>query len=213
MPVRRVRPLIIALLSALTASLMLTGVGQSLKPASSRTSAQTCGEAEKFGHTFGVRTKGRRTSCKAAMDVIDAPCKVHLKRQWSCFSFRGSYPFIVWFPSKEILDRRWSRVIVYRRYPCSEAVVTRELFAREPRGFPSLRQLLADDIIRCDLFDGQTYSQVRRLLGPPVYGKKGRYLSYDIGLERDSFFQVDPELLSVGFDKRGTYASATINQG
>lgn len=57
------------------------------------------------------------------------------------------------------------------------------------------------------------FEEVRRLLGPSVYGKEGRYLTYDIGLERDSFFQVDPELLSIGFTKNGIYSAADIYQG
>jgi hypothetical protein len=208
---RRFIVLAVALLS--TAAFAPAGGSQASGFAEIRKAENDCGTAEKFSHQFGIRTRGGPISCGTAREVIDAPCKLHLRQRWSCFSFRAPHPFIVWFPSKQIWDRRWKKAILYRRYPCSEAVLTPDLFARWPRGFPSLRQLLADDIIRCDLLAGRTYLQVRRLLGQPQYGKKGRYLSYVIGAERDSYFQIDPELLSVSFNKRGLFAGATIYQG
>ena len=149
------------------------------------TSKTTCGTAVKFGHEFDVRVGGDRIDCGKALEVIDRTCKFRPKQDWSCFSFQAPYPFIVWFPSKELFERDWSTVIIYKRYPCSEALLTRDLFAPYPKGFPSLRHLLADDIIRCGLLEGMTYEEVRRLLGPPDGGEKGSYLRYVLGLERE----------------------------
>ncbi|MFN8149594.1 MAG: hypothetical protein U0R24_00505 [Solirubrobacterales bacterium] len=175
----------------------------------------TCGEATKFGHTFAVNSVGRETAptCGQAQRIIDGKCKVHLKRRWSCFSFQEEDPFILWFLTKEMWARHSTQVVYYERYPCSEANVTSELFARPPLGFPSIRQLLADDIVRCELLAGQTYSQVRKLLGRPDGGKPGHYVLYVLGPERDSFFQIDPELLAVWFRKNGRYEGVDIFQG
>ena len=172
----------------------------------------TCGTTRMFSHTFEVRVGGKPVGCDEALEVIDAPCKIRQKQEWSCFSFQKSYPFIVWFPTKELFEPDWSSVIIYKRYPCSEAVVTRKLFSRGPQGFPSRRQLLADDLIRCDLLEGKTYTEVKRMLGPSSE-KSRRYLSYDLGLERDSIFQIDDEFLSIGFKKNGAFAGADIFQG
>lgn len=122
---------------------------------------------------------------------------------------RGNGTFVRFEPR-----RRWSRAIYDERHPCSQASITADQFAREPRGFPSLRQLLADDLIRCDMLDGQTYAQVRQLLGPPAEGKSRRYLAYVIGRERDSFFQIDPELLYIPFARNGqVVGTPSIFQG
>lgn len=202
-----------ALVALFVVVLLFSALQVSAEPAVGSEARTTCGTAQKFGHQFDVRVAGDPVSCREALRVIDGPCKVRQKHEWSCFSFQKSDPFIVWFPTKEMFKADWSTMIIYERYPCSEAVVTRDLFSREPQGFPSLRQLLADDLIRCNMLEGKTFEEVRRLLGPSVYGKKGRYLTYDIGLERDSFFQVDPELLSIGFTKNGIYSAADIYQG
>lgn len=202
-----------AVILALLCGGALLGTASSAGDAAAATSKTTCGTAVKFGHEFEVRIGGDRVGCRTAMEVIDRTCKVRLKQDWSCFSFRTPYPFIAWFPTKELFERGWSTVIIYKRYPCSEALLTRELFTPYPKGFPSLRHLLADDIIRCGLLEGMTYEEVRRLLGPPDGGRKGSYLTYVLGLERDSLFQIDPELLYVGFRNNGNFGSASIYQG
>jgi hypothetical protein len=171
-----------------------------------------CGQATLFSRTFDVRTSGKPVPCGQALRIIDGRCKVHLHQKWSCFSFQVDAPFIVWFPTREMFERRWTRVVYYDRYPCSEAFISPELFAREAHGFPNIQQLLADDLIRCDMLAGQTYAQVRHLLGRPSEGKPGRYLSYELGLERDSFFQIDSEFLYVGF-RNGVVGGLDIYQG
>lgn len=206
---RPLRPAALLTLVALVSGLLLL----SAPGAEGSGEKQTCGEVTKFGHQFDVRVGGEPVGCAQALTIIDHPCKIRMKHDWSCFSFREQYPFIVWFPTDELFDGAWSTVIIYKRYPCSEASVTRGLFSQPPQGFPSLRQLLADDLIRCDLLAGQSFEEVRRLLGPPTYGTKGRSLTYDIGLERDSFFQIDSELLFIGFRMNGIYSGASIYQG
>lgn len=212
---RKLAPVIFcALLAAAVAIQAATASASPLDRVDARVGS-ACGEATKFGHAFEVKSAGRETAptCGQAQRIIDGRCKVHLHQRWSCFSFQADDPFILWFPTREMWARHWTQVVYYERYPCSEAAVTSELFARPPLGFPSLRQLLADDIVRCDLLAGQTYSQVRKLLGPPDGGKPGHYLDYVLGPERDSFFQIDPELLAVWFRKNGRYEGADIYQG
>ena len=192
---------------------VLVLVAASGMPASASSSKEPCGTAEKFGHQFEVRVGGKPVGCPRAARIIDRPCRVRQKHEWSCFSFRERFPFIVWFPTKELFEPDWSTVIIYKRYPCSEATLSREEFFPTPRGFPTLRQLLADDILRCGLLEGTTYDEVRALLGPPMFGERGKRLSYDIGPQRDSFFQIDSEILSIGFRKNGIFSGAAIYQG
>lgn len=199
-------------LIAVAAVLLFAGTAQARGPSDlTRESSSSCGDTSLFGHTFEVRADLVR--CGQARRLIDAKCKLHIREKWSCFSLREEDPFVVWFLTSEMFKRRWTRVVYYERYPCSEASFAPELFAREPRGFPSVRQLLADDLIRCDLLAGQSYDQVKRLLGPPDGGKPGKFLSYVLGLERDSFFQIDPELLYVTFAKDGQVSGLNIYQG
>jgi hypothetical protein len=87
------------------------------------------------------------------------------------------------------------------RYPCSQAKVTPTAFGKAERGFPTRRQLLADDVLRCHLLGrGDSYVDVEQLLGPPDEREPaGGRMSfvYFLGPERDSFIQIDPELLLI----------------
>jgi hypothetical protein len=176
-----------------------------------------CGSKELFGKTLKIRVVGDRIPCSQVREIIRGPCRDG--RTWSCFSFHPPSPVLVWFRERERFKRDWSTAIEARRYPCREATVTRETWAeagREYSGFPNQRQVLADDLIRCGLLKGMTYKAALRLLGPggePSFEKGKRYLRYLLGDERDSFFQVDDEFLSIRFGHDGTFESARIVQG
>jgi hypothetical protein len=69
------------------------------------------------------------------------------------------------------------------------------------KGFPTRRQLLADDVLRCGLLGpGDSSLEVEAILGPPDEREMAAgslSFLYGLGPERDSIFQVDPELLLV----------------
>jgi len=176
---------------------------------------KSCGTKTLYGKTLQIRVRGEMRSCERVQRIIRGKCKIQKKR-WSCFSFRTPYPPLVWFRSKELFDPRWSTVIEAERYPCTEAALTSEDWNGPSRGFPTRQQILSDDLIRCDLLDGMTISQVEHLLGEPTESSTSHdhaYRDYEIGPERGSFFQIDSEFLSIKFRLDGTFAGASIYQG
>jgi hypothetical protein len=179
------------------------------------TSSKSCGTKMLFGKTLNIRVKGEMRSCQRVQRIIRGKCKIQ-RKHWSCFSFTTPYPPLVWFRSKELFDRKWSTVIEARRYPCAEATLTSDDWNGPSRKFPTRKQILSDDLIRCDLLDGMTISEVEQLLGDPTKSYTSHdhaYRDYVIGPERDSFFQIDPELLSIKFRLDGTFGGASIYQG
>jgi hypothetical protein len=176
---------------------------------------KSCGTKTLYGKTLQIRVRGQMRSCERVQRIIRGKCRIQKKR-WSCFSFRTPDPPLVWFRAKELFDRRWSTVVEAERYPCSEAALTSEDWNGPSRRFPTRKQILSDDLIRCELLDGMTISQVEQLLGEPTLSYSSHdhaYRDYDIGPERDSFFQIDPELLSIEFRPDGTFVRASIYQG
>ena len=175
---------------------------------------QKCGRTSLFARAFSVEIFGS-LNCKEARKTSGAPCRIHLHQEWSCFSYREDKPFIVWFLSEELFMRQWSKAIVFGRYPCTKARVTPGLFARRTPGFPTRRQLLADDLIRCDLLMGRTLQEVEAKIGRPDR-REHRHdrlsLVYWLGPERDTIFQVDDEGLLVEF-VRGDLNSVSMFQG
>src|SRR5207249_1094815 len=116
---------------------------------------------------FSVKVAGDPIPCSRARAVIAQSCGPHPDSPWSCFSIRISGPFVVWFPTQEVFDGPWSTAIVLSRYPCSQARVTPRLFRRSPDAFPTRRQLVADDLIRCHLLTGLGMGRVIDLIGSP----------------------------------------------
>jgi hypothetical protein len=165
-----------------------------------------CGTKELHGRELRLHVVGKRIPCSEVREIVRGECRDG--KVWSCFSFRPPDPILVWFPERERFKGHYSTAIEARRYPCSEARVTRRAWAAAQRkgGFPSRLQVLADDLMRCRQLKGMTYHQVRALLGRTGHYKDhGRwYLDFMIGDERDSFFQVDSESFVVEFgrDKR-----------
>lgn len=174
----------------------------------------TCGTKRLYGHKLLIRVRGERLPCSEIRTIIRGRCRAG--RTWSCFSFWPPSPVLVWFREKDRFRERWSIAIEGVRYPCSEARVTARAWrARGGWSFPTRQQVLADDLIRCGLLEGLSYRQVVRLLGPDHRESRrhgNRYLEYGLGLERDSFFQVDAESLSVKIGRDGNVRSAELVQ-
>ena len=173
-----------------------------------------CGTKELYGRALRIHVAGKPIPCSQVRGIVKGSCRDG--RVWSCFSFRPPGPILVWFRDRERFKKHWSTTIEARRYPCTEASVTPSSWAAargdSSSAFPSRAQVLADDLTRCSLLKGKSYDEVRRLLGAPDEPVSRRYLDYDIGLERDSFFQVDGEVLSIGFDRSGHFQSVEIYQ-
>ncbi|MDQ3934280.1 MAG: hypothetical protein M3340_06570 [Actinomycetota bacterium] len=183
-----------------------------------RSSAAGCDlRKELYGRQLEIRVVGKPIACSEVERVIAGECRDGKK--WSCFSFRPPDPMLVWFLERERFKPGpddFSTAIEARRYPCSEARVTRAGWRRAERSFerfPTEQQLLADDIARCGLLRGMTRRQVERLLGRTDGFGDEPNLNYIIGPQRDSFFQLDSEFLSIEFRRDGTYRRAEFFQG
>jgi hypothetical protein len=167
-------------------------------------SKRDCGTRWVFGKPFGVRVLGHRVGCRRVRRLITRPCKISFDRTWSCFSFREDDPFIAWFLSDDLFKKDLRTLIVLNRYPCSRAKVSPSLFSHLSRGFPTRRQMLADDLIRCQLLKGMSRTEVEATIGPaeePTSEGRRTYLDYSLGLERDSILQIDGEYLEVEIER------------
>jgi hypothetical protein len=178
-------------------------VSMLLVPASAHAAQPVvCGTKQLFGKSLELRVVGERIPCSRVRKIVAGRCRE--TRHWSCFSFRTPDPLLVWFKDRERFARRWTTAIEAQRYPCEQANVTAEGWARarasQSRVFPTRMQVYVDDIIRCEILKGQTYEGVVALLGKPgsddLY-RGERQLTWEIGPERDSFFQVDSDFLEV----------------
>jgi hypothetical protein len=173
-----------------------------------------CGGKELFQHRFPVEAQGIR--CGQARRLLSRRCALHLSQRWSCLSFREERPFITWIPTEDLFKRFAYPAALLQRYPCSEAEVTPKLFGSAPRGFPTRRQLLADDVLRCRLLQpGDSVVESEQMLGPADERepeRDGLSLIYSLGPERDSLVQIDPELLLIE-SKASRITSMSIEQG
>jgi hypothetical protein len=170
--------------------------------AASPQTQKACGAKKVFGQTFSVWVMGKPLSCATARQISSAPCGIKLHHKWSCFSFPVNKPFLAWFPTKELYKRHWSTTIAFRRYPCADAHVSRQLFEPLGKGFPTRRQMLADDLIRCHLLDGKNVAEVEEEIGTPEETEMSQGKTsfvYALGRERDSYIQIDNESLLVEF--------------
>jgi|tagenome__1003787_1003787.scaffolds.fasta_scaffold20955160_3 hypothetical protein len=175
-----------------------------------------CGTKKLYGKTLAIHVVGDQLPCSEVRKIIRGRCRTG--KTWSCFSFQSPAPLLVWFKEAERFQDNESTVIEARRYPCRQARVTARSWGAAQRSFvhsrvfPSRLQMLSDDLIRCHQLRGKTSAQVRRLLGRPDEGG-ARYPIWWIGLERDSFFQVDSEYLQLVFRRDGIFRSISIEQG
>jgi hypothetical protein len=184
-------------------------------PAAADDSAPTCGTKRLYGHKLLIRVEGDPLPCDRVREIIRGRCKSG--KTWSCFSFRPPAPALVWFREKERFQEDWSTAIEAERYPCSEARVTRrQWLSRNSWRFPTKQQMLADDLVRCGQLRGKTYKQIVRLLGKPHFTErrhgKPHFISWDIGAERDSYFQVDDESFDIELRRDGVFRRASYSQ-
>lgn len=178
-----------------------------------------CGTKTLYGKRLGIHVVGTGLSCAQARRIVWGSCREG--RVWSCFSFKPPAPVLVWFRESRRFARSLLPIVEAHRPPCRQAAVTRlawrrALGQRRLSAFPSRLQVLADDLVRCGQLDGERYAAVRALLGRPdtteiVRGR--RVADWELGLERDSFFQVDNEFLSLRFDRLDRLRSLEFVQG
>ncbi len=173
---------------------------------------ERCGTKALHGERLKLHTMGKGVKCSAVKRITRGRCKVRTNAAWSCFSFRAGAPLLVWFPTEEMFDDDWSRWIEARRPPCSHSKVTARAWRRAGfAGFPTRRQVLADDLVRCRQLRGMRRSAVLDLLGKP--DETDPHEAYwEVGEERDSLFQVDAESLTVRFDSGGRVQRASFTQ-
>ena len=179
--------------------------------------SRTCGTKLIYGKTLTIRERGDLISCRRVMQITAGGCRD--RRIWACFSFQSPAPLLVWFRAKERFKPKLSLLIEGLRYPCTDAVVTSQAWTTAQTvgqsKFPTYEQVLTDDLIRCGQLVGLSRDQVTALLGPPDFRSTyqgSTFLDYDIGPERDSFFQIDSEVLSVEIGPSGFFTRAEIYQ-
>jgi hypothetical protein len=202
----------------LVVMVVAAGVAVAAGQAAAAPASIECGTKVLYGTTLPLRVVGGGLSCVEAQMIVRGSCREG--KTWSCFSFRPPGPVLVWFKSRERFAKRWTTTIEAGRVPCAQATVSAAAWAETGRssgsGFPSRRQVLADDLVRCGQLRGKTYKVVRALLGrPSEQSRQGgtRSADWQIGLERDSFFQLDSEYLSLRFGRDDVLRSATMTQG
>ena len=166
-----------------------------------------CGTKTLYGRTLTIRVVGKRIPCSKVRTIIRGSCRA--KKTWSCFSLRSPDPLLIWFKERERFKEKWTTTIEARRPPCT--TVTAEEGKLPVHGFPSRRQVLADDLIRCHQLRAMTRADVLALLGEPD-DQGADEADWLIGDERDSFFQVDSEFLAISF-KDDVVSKAEIAQG
>jgi hypothetical protein len=166
-----------------------------------------CGTKTLYGKTYTIRVVGERIPCSKVRTIIRGSCRT--TKTWSCFSLRSPDPLLVWFKERERFKEHWTTAIEARRPPCTK--VTAAEWKKPGGSFPTRRQVLADDLIRCHQLFKMKRADVLTLLGDPDE-QDPHALYWDIGLERDSFFQVDNELLVVSF-KNDLVSKVEIAQG
>lgn len=213
MVVRRFAPL-------LAAAVLLAAPGTgAAEPgaASSKAKSRVCGTKLLYGKTVTIRERGRVISCARVSRITAGGCRD--RRRWACFSVHPPGPVLIWFREKDRFKGRTSLLIEGLRWPCAEAAVTPEMWTTAQTvgqsKFPTYEQVLADDLIRCGQLTGLTRDGVIALLGPADVETHNRgitYLDYEIGPERDSFFQIDSEVLSVQIGRTGLFIRADIYQ-
>jgi hypothetical protein len=173
--------------------------------------AKECGSKQLYGHELTVKVRGE-LSCPKAQRIVRGPCDVFGK-PWTCLSTHVPGPPLAWILEDELFQERLSVVITTSRYPCREVGPIAEEWVGPSKDFPTRRQIVADDLIRCDLLARLNIDEVRALLGSPTYTSNGgRFMGYTLGPERGTVFQIDSEVLSLRFTRSGEFREATIYQ-
>jgi hypothetical protein len=172
----------------------------------------TCGTKALYGRTLTVRVIGKPLPCSDVRSIVKGSCDTNGKT-WSCFSPREPGPALIWFRSRERFKERWSTTIEAVRPNCKSTpgITHADWIKPDDGAFPSRQQILGDDLLRCHRLDRMTHDQAVALLGKPE-DDDGKEADWEVGLERDSFFQVDSEYLVVSF-AGGKVTKASFEQG
>lgn len=182
--------------------------------------SRECGTKQLYGRTLTIVVSGELLPCARVREIVRGRCDTD-GRRWNCFSVWPPGPALLWYRRSEMFASEWSVLIEARRPSCDDSVVTAAAWReagrwgkRHPDSFPNRRQLLADDLLRCRQLIGLRRSEVSALLGrPPHPLDRGRdFMSWDVGLERDSFFQIDNEVFSVAFGRDGRVRAVRFYQ-
>lgn len=173
---------------------------------------QRCGTKRLHGERLSIWVVGEPLRCSRVRDIIAGPCEIG--RPWTCIALRHPRPILAWVRWREVAKERPSTAIEGRRpaQDCAELSIGRpDWLARGVlRGHPTRRQLLADDLIRCNVLIGLKKTRVRALLGRPVADAR---LSDDwhIGDDR-RLVKIDREYLRVRY-RDGSAAVARVVSG
>lgn len=207
-----------ALVAGLLALLALAASAAPATAASSREPTRECGTKQLYGRTLTIVERGELLPCAQVRTIVAGRCDVDGKR-WVCFSNWPPGPALVWWRRSETFRREWSVVIEAQRPSCAQSVVTAAAWReagrwsdRHPDAFPNRRQLLADDLLRCRQLLGMPRAEVRALLGRPNLDSSRTHMSWAVGLERDSIFQVDGEVFSIAFGRDGRVRGVSFYQ-
>jgi hypothetical protein len=197
---------------ALAGALLLTASGSQAVA-----SPNACGQKAIHGRSVDLVLVRGSLSCETVRSIVRGRCRSG--RAWSCISLRPPDPLVVWFRTNERFARHRSVVIEGRRRACEHAHVSRRAWRRSAgswdRPAPTMRQVLADDMVRCRALRGMTYDDVRALLGRPERGADSQrtFMAWEIGPERDSLFPIDGESLFLNFGPNGRFRSASMQSG
>jgi hypothetical protein len=185
-----------------------------LMPVGASARAKRCGTKTLFGRTLAIRVVGKPVRCAKVRTIVRGRCRQ--RRAWSCFSLRPPDPLLVWYRSREQFRERWSTAIEARRPRCASVHVNWRRWRAERRStgaspFPTRLQTIGDDVLRCRLLEGLKRQAIVKRLGRPDE-HDARALYYGVGPERDSFFQVDDEMLAVELTRHGRFRRAEYVQ-
>ena len=203
--VGRALSLAIVLIPAIAASSAESSSGADHK-------VRKCGHTRLYGHALTIKVRGEPLPCDKVHRIIRGRCDPD-GEPWFCFSFWVPGPPLAWIRSEERFQRELSTLITASRYPCGQIGDIAEEWRGRSKGFPTRKQIVADDLIRCNALKGMSIDEVEALLGEPAYSSASdgnRFRGYVIGLQRDSFFQLDSEVLSLRFSRRGNFREASI---
>ena len=181
-------------------------------PATAGAADKRCGSKVLHGETLALWVVGEPIRCEKARRIARGPCTD--ERPWRCLGLRAPDPILVWLRDEELFEERTTAIEARRpKRSCAARRVTRRDWrrGRDLAGFPTLRQMLADDLLACDQLEGMTRREVRRLL-PGVDEHDGAADSWLLGEERQ-LFRIDAEYLDVTYDRRDVVRRARITQG
>lgn len=158
-----------------------------------------CGTKRLHGERLSIWVVGEPLKCALVRKIIAGSCE--LRRPWTCLALRHPDPILAWVKWREVAADKPSTAIEGRRplQPCADLHVKRNDWLAQSAldGYPTRRQMLADDLIRCGVLAGRMRQDVRALLGPPD-DKGKRFDEWYLGDERH-LINIDAEYLRVRY--------------